>query len=125
MFTITCSKVPSSPKPVFETPTEQAKARIAKAVNNGKKRNRHWRQHMYAHPSQEEVANRALSKGSERIREMEIEIERYKQVNAKLERLAKWNLRSSQSSLKTSEEMIQLLQDTFGDEAFEKTEDEK
>ncbi len=124
MLTITCSKVPPR-VPVFETPTEQAKARIAKAANNNKKRGRHWRQHVYSHPSQEEIANRALSKGAERIREMEIEIERYKQVNTKLERLAKWNLRSSQSSLKTSEEMIQLLQDTFGDEAFEKTEDEK
>lgn len=105
MFTITCSQMP---------------ARVPVSDETRKRRVRHWRQHMYAHPSQEEIANRALSKGAERIREMEIEIERYKRVNAKLEKMAKWNLRSSRSTLKTSEEMLQLLQDTFGDEAFEK-----
>lgn len=107
MFTITCTQIPS---------------RVPISTETKKRRTRHWRQHMYAHPSQEEIANRALSKGAERIRQMEIEIERYKRVNAKLERMAKWNLRSSQSTLKTSEEMLQLLQDTFGDEAFEKNE---
>ena len=107
MFTITCSQMP---------------ARVPVSDETRKRRVRHWRQHMYAHPSQEEIANRALSKGAERIREMEIEIERYKRVNAKLERMAKWNLRSSRSTLTTTEEMLQLLQDTFGDEAFEKNE---
>lgn len=75
---------------------------------------------MYAHASHDDVSNRALMKGRDKIRELEEELEKYKRVNAKLERMAKWNLRSSQSTLTTTEEMLQVLQDTFGDEAFEK-----
>mgnify|MGYP001453295833 CR=1 FL=1 len=119
MFTITCSKVPSR-VPVFETPTEQAKARIAKAANNDKKRGRHWRQHVYSHPSQEEVANRALSKGSERIREMEIEIEERanalaedlaaeRQAAAEREARARWQQVSPWSSLPPGAECSRAL----------------
>lgn len=75
---------------------------------------------MYAHASHDDVSNRALMKGRDKIRELEEELEKYKRVNAKLERMAKWNLRSSQSNLSTTQEMLQVLQDTFGDEAFEK-----
>jgi len=75
---------------------------------------------MYAHASHDDVSNRALMKGRNKIRELEEELEKYKRVNAKLERMAKWNLRSSQSTLTTTQEMLQVLQDTFGDEAFEK-----
>jgi sugar-specific transcriptional regulator TrmB len=77
---------------------------------------------MYAHASHDDVSNRALMKGRDKIRELEEELEKYKRVNAKLERMAKWNLRSSRSALTTTEEMLQVLQDTFGDEAFEKND---
>jgi hypothetical protein len=105
MFSITCAQVP---------------AHVPISTETKKKRTRHWRQHMYTHASHDDVSNRALMKGRDKIRELEVELEKYKRVNAKLERMAKWNLRSSQSTLTTTHEMLQVLQDTFGDEAFEK-----
>ena len=105
MFSITCAQVP---------------ARVPVSTETKKRRTRHWRQHMYAHASYDDISNRVLMKGQDKIRELEEELEKYKRVNAKLERMAKWNLRSSQSNLSTTQEMLELLEDTFGDEAFEK-----
>lgn len=110
MFSITCTQVP---------------ARVPVSNETKQRRTRHWRQHMYTHASYDDVANRALIKGQDKIRELEDELERYKRVNAKLERMAKWNLRSSQSTLTTTQEMLELLEDTFGDQAFEKNAGKK
>jgi len=110
MFSITCAQVP---------------ARVPVSAETKKRRARHWRQHMYAHGSYDDVSNRVLIKGQDKIRELEEELEKYKRVNAKLERMAKWNLRSSQSTLTTTQEMLELLEDTFGDQAFEKNVEKK
>lgn len=44
----------------------------------------------------------------------------YKHERAKLRRLAEWNLRSTKSSLKDVQDTLEILNDLYGDEMYEK-----
>jgi len=56
----------------------------------------------------------------DRVVELELEVEKYKKVNSKLKLLAGWNIRASKSTLKDSQEMLDIIEDLYGDEAVEK-----
>jgi len=47
------------------------------------------------------------------------EISECKRVNQKLAMIAKWNVRATQSALKNSQEMLEILEDLYGDSATE------
>ena len=80
------------------------------------KSSRHWRQHsMY--PSMERV-----DMMSDRIRDLEKQVSQSEAANAKLKRLAQWNLRSTSSALKDVEEMLVILKDVYGEDATPKSE---
>lgn len=49
-------------------------------------------------------------KKQSRIKKLEEEVERYKTANRKLKILAEWNLRATQSALKNSQEMIEIIE---------------
>lgn len=51
-----------------------------------------------------------------RLRE---QVAKYKRGQAKLKRLARWNLRSTKSSLRDVQETLETLEDLYGDEAFD------
>jgi len=51
-----------------------------------------------------------------RLRE---QIAKYKRGQAKLKRLARWNLRSTKSSLRDVQETLETLEDLYGDLAFD------
>ena len=51
------------------------------------------------------------------------EIARYKRGHAKLKRLARWNLRSTKSSLRDVQETLETLEDLYGDLAFDDEEE--
>ena len=55
-----------------------------------------------------------------RLRE---QIAKYKRGQAKLKRLARWNLRSTKSSLRDVQETLETLEELYGDLAFEEEED--
>jgi hypothetical protein len=55
-----------------------------------------------------------------RLRE---QIAKYKRGQAKLKRLARWNLRSTKSSLRDVQETLETLEDLYGDLAFDEEED--
>lgn len=57
-----------------------------------------------------------------RLRE---QIAKYKRGQAKLKRLARWNLRSTKSSLKDIQETLETLEDLYGDEAFDEEENDR
>ena len=56
----------------------------------------------------------------ERLRE---QISKYKRGQAKLTRLANWNLRSTKSSLRDIRDTLELLDDLYGEMAFDDTDE--
>ena len=50
------------------------------------------------------------------------QIARYKRGHAKLKRLARWNLRSTKSSLRDVQETLETLEDLYGDLDFDDEE---
>ena len=55
-----------------------------------------------------------------RVRELEQKLEKYENAGEKLKRLAGWNLRSTKSALKDVQEILETLEDLYGDEATPK-----
>jgi hypothetical protein len=55
-----------------------------------------------------------------RVRELEKKLEKYEIAGEKLKRLAGWNLRSTKSALKDVQEILETLEDLYGDEATPK-----
>jgi hypothetical protein len=78
------------------------------------KPHRHWRQHAM-NPQMPRAECGQISK----IQELERKLDKYEKVNEKLKMLAGWNLRSTKSALKDVQQMIETLEDLYGDEAFE------
>jgi hypothetical protein len=78
--------------------------------------NRHWRQ-----TSSNPVTprDRVVEKQSAKIEVLNKEISECKRVNQKLAMIAKWNVRATQSALKNSQEMLEILEDLYGDSATE------
>ena len=76
---------------------------------------RHWRQHAInpRMPTVEHGQN-------VRVRELEKKLEKYEIAGEKLKRLAGWNLRSTKSALKDVQEILETLEDLYGDEATPK-----
>ena len=54
-----------------------------------------------------------------KIKKLEKEVDRYKKANKKLRMIASWNLRAAQSAFKDSENILQILDDLYGDDAYE------
>jgi len=54
-----------------------------------------------------------------KIEKLEREVDRYKKANKKLRMIASWNLRAAQSAFKDSENILQILDDLYGDDAYE------
>jgi hypothetical protein len=52
----------------------------------------------------------------ERLRK---DIVKYKTANNKIKTLAKWNLRSTRSALKDIEEMLEVIEDLYGEDTYE------
>ena len=78
--------------------------------------NRHWRQ-----TSSNPVTprDRVVEKQSAKIEVLNKEISDCKRVNEKLKMIAKWNVRATQSALKNSQDMLEILEDLYGDSATE------
>jgi len=78
--------------------------------------NRHWRQ-----TSSNPVTprDRVVEKQSAKIEVLNKEISECKRVNQKLTMIAKWNVRATQSALKNSQDMLEILEDLYGDSATE------
>ena len=81
---------------------------------------KHWRQHpnrvrrrVYA------VNSPKVNEDTVKIKKLEKEVDRYKKANKKLRMIASWNLRAAQSAFKDSENILQILDDLYGDDAYE------
>ena len=90
-----------------------APLRIYNTANNESKKPKRIRKHRYViNTPNNEIDAFELH----RLRE---QVAKYKRGQAKLKRLARWNLRSTKSSLKDVQETLETLEDLYGDEAFD------
>ena len=96
-----------------------APTRIYNSASNEEKP-KHWRQHpnrvrrrVYA------VNSPRVNEDTVKIKKLEKEVDRYKKANKKLRMIASWNLRAAQSAFKDSENILQILDDLYGDDAYE------
>ena len=85
---------------------------------------RHWRQHstgtsVRPHRFAMEKTPETPKIEDSNIEELREQIVKYKIANKKMKVLAGWNLRSTKSALKDVQEMLETLDELYGDEAFE------
>jgi|TARA_B110000238_G_scaffold149217_1_gene160926 CHAD domain-containing protein len=59
------------------------------------------------------------SKDTDELHQLRSQIDKYKRAHIKLEKLAKWNLRSTKSSLKDVQDTLAIIEDLYGDNTFE------
>jgi hypothetical protein len=76
---------------------------------------RHWRQHAMNPQMPRVELNQSF-----KIQELEKKLKKYEIAGEKLKRLAGWNLRSTKSALKDVQEILETLEDLYGDEATPK-----
>jgi hypothetical protein len=60
---------------------------------------------------------------TDELHQLREQIAKYKRGHAKLKRLARWNLRSTKSSLRDVQETLETLEDLYGDLAFDDDEE--
>ena len=103
-----------------------APTRIYNTVEKKVKKNeqRHWRQHstgtsVRPHRFAMEKTPETPKIEDSNIEELREQIVKYKIANKKMMVLAGWNLRSTKSALKDVQEMLETLDELYGDEAFE------
>ncbi len=53
------------------------------------------------------------------VEELELQVDTYKRLNSRLKLLANWNVSATQSALKNSQDILELVEDLYGDNAFE------
>lgn len=83
-------------------------------TNEKKPEYRHWRQRAM-NPEMPRV-----SRCQEvTIRQLTSQITEYKMANKRLKSLAMWNIRSTRSALKDVEQMLEVIEDLYGEESFE------
>ena len=88
---------------------------------------RHWRQHSTGasvRPHRFAMEPKKTPEVEEPKPDSEIEdlrkqIVKYKTATDKMKLLAGWNMRSTKSALKDVQEMLETLEELYGDEAFE------
>ena len=89
-----------------------------------KKTKRHWRQYSTGSSERPRVKFAMTPKPKtllrDRVVELELEVEKYKQINTKLKLIAGWNVRASKSALRDSQHILEIIEDLYGDEATEK-----
>ena len=52
------------------------------------------------------------------LRKLREQVEKYKNAQKKIKTLTEWNLRSTKSSLKDVQDILETLEDLYGDDAF-------
>ena len=91
-----------------------------------KKNTKHWRQYS-TKSSERPRINFAMAPPPktlmrDRVVELELEVERYKRINSKLKLLAGWNVRAAHSALKSSQDILEIIEDLDEEVVAEKRE---
>lgn len=92
---------------------------------NKERKVRHWRQYT-REPMEMRTHNFAMSPHTTEadcVKQLRDQIAIYRNTTRKMKTLALWNLRSTRSALKDVQEMIDVIEDLYGEAAFEEFED--
>ena len=113
---------------IYNTSNDQSKknrkANLQAAVTRVNK-DKHWRQHS-REPVEMRTHNFAMTPqttDTECVKQLREQVQLYRTATMKMKTLALWNLRSTKSALKDVQEMIDVIEDLYGETAFE-TNDE-
>jgi len=90
--------------------------RIYNTANNESKRPKHIRKRQF-------VVNKPEYFDPVEIHRLREQVAKYKRGQAKLKKLAQWNMRSAKSSMKDIQETLEILEDLYGDEAFDSVDE--
>ena len=90
-----------------------------------KKDTKHWRQYS-TKTSERPRMNLTMTPPPktltrDRVVELEMEVEEYKRVNTKLKLLVGWNVRAAHSALKSSQDIIEIIENLDKKEAVAET----
>jgi hypothetical protein len=76
---------------------------------------KHWRQYSPETPRRPIIVKAATTE----VEKLKAELKKHKEAEQKIKRHAKWMLRSTQSAHKDAKDVIEILKDLYGDDAFE------
>ena len=90
-----------------------------------KKDTKHWRQYS-TKTSERPRMNFAMTPPTktlmrDRVIELELEVEKYKHINTKLKLLVGWNVRAAHSALKSSQDILEIIENLDKKEAVAET----
>lgn len=120
-----------TPLRIYNTSNDHSKknrkAKLEAAVTrvNKDRKVRHWRQYT-PEPMEMRTHNFAMSPhtaDTECVRQLREQVRLYKNATRKMKTLALWNLRSTKSALKDVQEMIDVIEDLYGESAFDEFEE--
>ena len=116
-----------TPFRIYNTSNDQhkknRKAKLDAAVTRANKENnrKHWRQYS-REPVEIRSHNFAMTPqttDTECVKQLREQVQLYRTATMKMKTLALWNLRSTKSALKDVQEMIDVIEDLYGETAFE------
>ena len=94
---------------------------------------RHWRQYSPETPRRPIIVKAASHVKAEKLKaevethrdteveKLKLELKKHKEAEQKIKRHAKWMLRSTQSAHKDAQDVIEIIKDLYGEDAFENT----
>ena len=59
-----------------------------------------------------------ILRDTEEVDKLKKQVTEYENTNKKLKKLAEWNLRSTKSALKDVQEILETIEDLYGDQAI-------
>lgn len=87
---------------------------------------RHWRQYSPDTPKRPIIVKAAshvkpqmTNHVDTKVEKLEAELKKHREAEQKIKRHAKWMLRSTQSAHKDAKDVIDIIKDLYGDDAFE------
>jgi uncharacterized protein (DUF2345 family) len=86
---------------------------------------RHWRQYSPETPRRPIIVKAASHVKAEKLKaeveieQLKLELKKHREAEQKIKRHAKWMLRSTQSAHKDAQDVIEIIKDLYGDDAFE------
>ena len=92
---------------------------------------RHWRQYSPETPRRPIIVKAASHVKAEKLKvevenhrgaevdKLKAELKKHKEAEQKIKRHAKWMLRSTRSAHKDAQDVIEIIKDLYGDDAFE------
>ena len=90
--------------------------RIYNTANNESKRPKHIRKRQF-------VVHKPENFDPVEVHRLREQVSKYRRGQAKLKKLAQWNMRSAKSSMKDIQETLEILEDLYGDEAFDSVDE--